>query len=190
MGNAVAAFALGIALRASGFLRDGGMQLADNKLLMHSACKEIAAGVLSKSLEDSALRSAEPSHGSEVVRRYGVKGARQMAKDGYKEVFAFWQPYYSSIKKQPYALQRTLVSLIASLDDTCLIHRAGYERSEQLRDEAADIFGRIAHDARPDDIERTLEDMCKRYASEGISPGGSADMLALTIFIDSLFTNN
>jgi triphosphoribosyl-dephospho-CoA synthetase len=28
--------------------------------------------------------------------------------------------------------------------------------------------------------------MCDRYAAEGISPGGAADMLALTIFIDSI----
>ena len=31
-----------------------------------------------------------------------------------------------------------------------------------------------------------LSSMCDSYASEGISPGGAADMLALTIFIDSI----
>ena len=31
-----------------------------------------------------------------------------------------------------------------------------------------------------------LQDLCVRYAAEGISPGGAADMLALTILIDSL----
>ena len=31
-----------------------------------------------------------------------------------------------------------------------------------------------------------LKEMCTRYAAEGISPGGAADMLALTIFIDSI----
>ena len=31
-----------------------------------------------------------------------------------------------------------------------------------------------------------LREICKRYAAEGISPGGAADMLALTIFIDSI----
>ena len=31
-----------------------------------------------------------------------------------------------------------------------------------------------------------LREMCSRYASEGISPGGAADMLALTILTDML----
>ncbi|MBO6169649.1 MAG: [citrate (pro-3S)-lyase] ligase [Bacteroidales bacterium] len=185
-----AIFSLGIALRASAAVPDGSRQITEDKVLMYSACKKIAAGILRKAREVSNLSEAAPSHGAEAVRKYGVKGARDMAADGYKDLFAHWLPYYSSIKKQPYALQRMLVCLIATLDDTCIIHRAGYERSEELRDEAADIFGEIAHSTDYDKTKLLLEGLCRRYASEGISPGGSADMLALTIFIDSLLTNN
>ena len=32
----------------------------------------------------------------------------------------------------------------------------------------------------------SLKAMCESYAAEGISPGGAADMLALTIFMDSI----
>ena len=38
------------------------------------------------------------------------------------------------------------------------------------------------------DDEEKLKDMCGRYAREGISPGGAADMLALTIFTDSIIS--
>ncbi|MBR0109834.1 MAG: triphosphoribosyl-dephospho-CoA synthase, partial [Bacteroidales bacterium] len=31
---------------------------------------------------------------------------------------------------------------------------------------------------------------CAQYAAEGISPGGAADMLALTIFINSILKTN
>ena len=185
-----AIYALGIALRASAVLSGCSSQVSGDKILMHSACMKIAAGLSRKSLEDNGLGDAAPSHGKEAADKYGVRGARGMAEEGYKELFTYWLPYYSSIKKQPYALQRTLVMLIAALDDTCLIHRAGYGRAQQLRDEAAELFDRIAH---PDDYEETkqiLENLCERYASEGVSPGGCADMLALIIFIDSLFTNN
>ncbi len=183
-----AIFALGIALRAGSVLSATGRQSAEDRIIMHSACRKIASRILHGPSEDGSPQGGVPSHGAEAVSKYGVKGAREMAEDGYRELFTFWLPYYSSIKKQPYALQRTLVYLIAAVDDTCLIHRAGYERSEQLRDEAADIFGRIAHDATPEDIEHVLEGMCRQYASEGVSPGGCADMLSLTIFVDSILT--
>jgi triphosphoribosyl-dephospho-CoA synthetase len=42
-------------------------------------------------------------------------------------------------------------------------------------------------DAVMADLIGHLKELCERYAAEGISPGGAADMLALTIFIDSIF---
>ena len=185
-----AIFALGIALNASSCLSVGGAQLTHHKHLMHSACKKIAAGILCNSQEDKGLGATKISHGESAVQKYGVMGARQMALDGYHQLFTEWLPYYSAIKKQPYAIQRALVLLIATLDDTCIIHRAGYERSRELRDEAAEVFGKIAHDADAEETKQMLERMCRQYVSEGISPGGCADMLALIIFIESLFNNN
>ena len=181
-----AIFALGIALRAA--VTDSGrrMEAAHNKIVMHKSLELMARGVLSNQLMDSELHSTAPSHGSQVVRQYGVKGAREMALDGYKDLIAFWQPYYQAIRKEPFALQRTLVFLIGVLDDTCMIHRVGIEHSEQLRDEAAEIFGEIAHGKDYGRTRQLLEGLCARYAAEGVSPGGAADMLALTLFVDSV----
>jgi triphosphoribosyl-dephospho-CoA synthetase len=36
------------------------------------------------------------------------------------------------------------------------------------------------------DLIGHLKEMCERYARERISPGGAADMLALTIFMESI----
>jgi triphosphoribosyl-dephospho-CoA synthase len=67
---------------------------------------------------------------------------------------------------------------MATLDDTCVIHRAGYARAREIKDDAKALTGHF-------DMDK-LKAMCDRYASEGISPGGAADMLALTIFMDSI----
>ena len=88
---------------------------------------------------------------------------------------------------------------MATLDDTCVIHRVGYERAKQVKAEAEgllkEIPGQAGNDAnsqdRNDEVVMAdlighLKGMCARYAAEGISPGGAADMLALTIFIDSI----
>ena len=183
-GHRGAIFAFGLSV--SVFWRR--MEFVDNKLVMQKYLVQTARVLLDNSKEDNKLHSTVLSHGEAAVQKYGVRGARAMALDGYKDLFAFWQPYFHGIRKQPFALQRTLVYLIVSLDDTCLIHRVGYERSEALRDEASDVFAEIAHGKDYEKTEALLKGMCDRYAAEGASPGGAADMLALTIFIDSLLS--
>ena len=183
-GHRGAIFALGLAVHVFG----RRMEFVDNKLVMQKYLAQTARVLLGNSKKDNELHSTALSHGETAVQKYGVKGARAMALDGYKDLFAFWLPYFHGIRKQPFALQRTLVCLIASLDDTCLIHRVGYERSGQLRGEASEIFDEIAHGTDYEKTESLLKGLCARYAAEGASPGGAADMLALTVFIDSLLS--
>jgi triphosphoribosyl-dephospho-CoA synthetase len=52
----------------------------------------------------------------------------------------------------------------------------GYERAQGVKAEAKAVLG---------EMDR-IKDLCSRYAAEGISPGGAADMLSLTIFVDSV----
>ena len=183
-GHRGAIFALGLAVSVFG----RRMEFADNQLDMQKYLAQTARVLLDNSPADNKLHSTALSHGEAAVQKYGVKGARAMALDGYKDLLEDWQPYYHGIRKQPFALQRTLVHLIASLDDTCLIHRVGYERSGQLRGEASEVFGEIAHGTDYEKTESLLKGLCARYAAENASPGGAADMLALTVFIDSLLS--
>ena len=126
-----------------------------------------------------AETAARLDNGASKRREAGIRGAMQMAKDGYKELFEDWLPYYRSIKAEEYGLQKTLLRIMATLDDTCVIHRVGYERAMAVKAEAKALAERF-------DMGK-LKTMCSSYAAEGISPGGAADMLALTIFIDSIF---
>ena len=152
-----------------------------------------------------AETAARLDNGSSKRREAGIRGAMQMAKEGYKELFEDWLPYYASVKADAHGLQKTLLRIMASLDDTCVIHRAGYERAKQVKAEAGALLEEIPGQAGNDgegpvgndggstssptvmaDLIGHLKEMCERYAAEGISPGGAADMLALTIFMDSI----
>ena len=177
-----AIYALGIALHAAARETD----IADYKQFMLSSLSQMGQRLSAIQLKLNEMHSGQPSHGSEAVKRFGVKGAREMAQEGYRDILAFCQPYYHAIRKQPFALQRTLVYLMALLDDTCMIHRVGYARSEQLKDELSGLFGEIARSLDYGRTERILRDLCARFAAEGVSPGGAADMLALTVFMDSI----
>ena len=126
-------------------------------------------------------RSVPPSqntHGGKAVRAHGVKGALQMAQEGYRALFDKWLPYFRSLDMKPFQGQKTLLLILSELDDTCIIHRVGYDRAQAVKAEAAALLKHFDEDA--------LVDMDRRFCAEGISPGGCADMLSLTIFIDSI----
>ena len=97
------------------------------------------------------------------------RGAQQIALDGYRPLFEDWLPYYASGAGE----LKTLLRIMSTLDDTCVIKRAGAEKAQLVKQEALTV----------DSME-----LCGRYAAEGISPGGAADMLALTIFIHSIIS--
>ena len=192
-----AIFALGLALNAA--LRtlsaaqpphpalDRPAQFAHNEQVMRNSLAQMYQGIYRNQLGDNGLGGTQLSHGGEVVRQYGVKGARELASEGYQALFEDWLPYYRNLQISPLAsLGRndkmreicTLLRIMATLDDTCVIHRAGYARAQEIKAEASAL-------AEHFDMDK-LKDMCNRYAAEGISPGGAADMLALTILIDSI----
>jgi triphosphoribosyl-dephospho-CoA synthase len=142
-------------------------------LMAESVLRKIPVQTLAAEVEPSL-----ESHGGKAVKAYGVKGALQMAKEGYKELFDSWLPYYRTVKADAFGLQRTLLKIMSELDDTCVIHRVGYERAQQVKAEAKALLDAFSIEG--------LQEMNRRYAADGISPGGAADMLALTIFIDSI----
>ena len=182
-----AIFCLGLALNATG--RE--MESPATEELMQKRLGEIAQAVFCKQLTDNQFHST-------------LMGARRIATTGYKELFEDWLPYYrelrgkevfSSAKKYADATEKTpfpqqtadatekprqatLLRIMSTLDDTCVVKRVGPERAEVVKGEAASLLENLS--------EEKLKDLCARYAAEGISPGGAADMLALTIFIDSI----
>ena len=252
-----AIFALGLALNAAGRLSVRRMESTDNEQVMQRCLGEMSQSISCKSLNDSELHSTAQSHGAEAVKKYGVKGARELASEGYQALFEDWLPYYRNLQISPLAsLGRndkmreicTILRIMATLDDTCVIHRVGYARAMEVKGEAMALLGEIPGQAGNDvhggpstgsgtagndgpstgsgtagnggpstgsgtagndgpstnsgtagndggstssptvmaDLIGHLKEMCERYAAEGISPGGAADMLALTIFMDSI----
>ena len=73
---------------------------------------------------------------------------------------------------------------MSTLDDTCVIKRVGKERAQEVKREAAQMLQ--CESQERDGWNDRLQEMCDRYAREGISPGGAADMLSLTVFVDSI----
>ncbi len=170
-----AIYALGLALNAA-FKVLSGTDVRDIERLMQLCMARIAGEQSSESINEVPERGE--SNGSAAVREYGVKGARQMAADGYSSLFGDWLTFYRGVASDPWRLQKTLLRIMSTLDDTCVIHRAGYGRAQEVKREAAGLLQSFSPEG--------LEALCGQYAREGVSPGGAADMLALTVFIESI----
>ena len=67
---------------------------------------------------------------------------------------------------------------MSKLDDTNVIHRVGFEQAQQVKQEALTLLDNYS--------DAALEQMNRDYIARNISPGGSADMVALTLFINAI----
>ena len=176
-----AIFCLGLALNA-------WMQGAHNEELMQNRLAETAQSIFRIQLSNNGLATTPEA----------LCGARQIAASGYRILFEDWLPYLRTDERasSPLHLQKLLLRIMSTLDDTCVVKRAGAERAQLVKGEAEAML--MAEEkwffAKPcekyfssdETKQNQLQELCDRYAAEGISPGGAADMLALTIFIDSI----
>ena len=126
----------------------------------------------------SEIPSARGTHGAEAKRSFKAVGALENARAAYPELFTDWLPYYLSLEGDPFRCHKTLLHIMTTLDDTNILHRRGAEGLARAKSEAARLL--------EDFSESGLSSLNKDFIRENISPGGSADMLSLTIFINSI----
>ena len=126
----------------------------------------------------SEIPLAQGTHGAEAKRSFKVGGALENARRAYPELFEDWLPYYRSLECDPYRCHKTLLHIMTTLDDTNILHRRGAEGLARAKSEAAMLL--------QDFSETKMSSLNKDFIRENISPGGSADMLSLTIFINNI----
>ena len=165
-----ALFCIGLSIAAASFLAcSTGTVEADSfrKLVSRTA---------------SRIPSAQSTHGAEAKRNFKVGGALENAREAYPELFTAWLPYYRSLEGDLYRCHKTLLYIMTDLDDTNVLHRRGAEGLAHTKSEAARLLKDFSMSG--------LSLLNKDFIRENISPGGSADMLSLTMFIKSIIINN
>lgn len=106
-----------------------------------------------------------------------LKSALDNAREGYSQLFGEWLPFYETRIKgdDSYVKHKTLLRIMCDLDDTNIVYRTDYDTMLQVKTEARHLL--------EDFSEAGIEDMNRDFVSRNISPGGSADMLALVVFL-------
>lgn len=128
-----------------------------------------------------SIPSTSGTHGAAVRQKHHVKGALDMALEGYAQLFEDWMPYFQHVKDDGQARLRLLLHIVSTLEDNNLYHRGGAELTQETQQRCA----RLAENFK---IENN-EALTKWMKEHNMSPGGSADMLALSLFAAHVIYN-
>jgi triphosphoribosyl-dephospho-CoA synthase len=127
-------------------------------------------------------------HGDVVAKRYGVAGARGEALGGFPHVVDIGLPMLHSRRAsgatENLARLDALLSIMSRLDDTCLLYRGGGEALVAAKRGAAAV--QSAGGGGTATGKQRLKRRDCRLLELGLSPGGSGDLLAATLFLDAL----
>lgn len=151
--------------------------------LLHNE-QDITASALQKTITSIAALFPVPkgTHGSKVNEelKKSVSGALDNAQQGYPMLFGDWLQLYRGLHGDNYQNHKTLLHIMSMLDDTNIYYRKGAETAQKVKEEAKKLEEEFSI--------KKLQYMNEWFITENISPGGSADMLALTIFINYLIS--
>jgi triphosphoribosyl-dephospho-CoA synthase len=77
-----------------------------------------------------------------------------------------------------------LLSLMAKLDDTCVLYRGGMEALRVVKSDARAVLDAGGYSNA--NGRQRMRELDRELIARHVSPGGSADLLAATIFLDAL----
>lgn len=131
--------------------------------------------------------STRVSHGRAMFLRHGARGARGEAESGFAHVYKVALPALRAARKrydnENFARLHALLALIASLDDTCLLYRGGRAALTAAQIGAQHV---LALGVESSQGYAALLELDRRLIELNASPGGSADLLAATLFVDRI----
>ena len=123
--------------------------------------------------------------GEGLYQKYGVRGIRGQVADGLPAVRSVSLPAFRALLARGldrnHAASVTLLHLIAAVEDTNLLHRGGPEGAAWARAQAKSLLA----GSEPPALE-AIAALDDAFIERNLSPGGCADLLAVTLFLDSL----
>jgi len=174
-----ALFALGLLCAAAGAARAEGRTASPADTVRHRWRDAILCGP-----------PAPDSHGSRVAHLFGAGGARAEAAAGFPHIRHIGLPALHRGRALAHdeagARVHAFFCLLAAVDDTNLLHRGGAEGLRYAQT-AAQRFLAAGSVGQPDWLPQAVA-LHRAFTTRRLSPGGCADLLAATLFLDWIET--
>jgi triphosphoribosyl-dephospho-CoA synthase len=175
-------FSFGLLATAAGRLLARGQPPRRDAL-----CAEVALlcdGLVGRDLPQASGATA----GERLFQRYGLTGARGEAASGFATVRHHALPAYlgarAAGRNRQDALLEALLTLLAVNPDTNLVARGGLDGLDHVRHQARRLLAEGA--TATSDLRTRLACFDDDLIARNLSPGGSADLLAVTWFLAML----
>ena len=181
--DAAALQAAGLEAEAAMFRTTGGVNTHKGALFSFSVllaalgrCLRLGGDVFDRSAAlTAALLPPQGTNGSAVALRHQVGGARAEALAGFPTA------RQAAVLLQTHDPLTALLWLMAHTEDTNLYHRGGAEGAAFVKEQAAAILA-----APPEQRVTLTQALDDALIDRWLSPGGSADLLALALFLNDI----
>ena len=145
------------------------------------ACAAMTRGLTARDFAGLTARTAVTA-GQRQYLQYGVTGVRGQAEAGFPAVLTAGLPRLEEALSRGHSLNdagcAALLALMAAADDTNLIRRGGRALQRRIADALTE---RLREDPFPEPA--LLREMDEAFIRRNLSPGGTADLLALTYLL-------
>jgi len=175
------------AIWALGLLVTAAAQLSARGASLVPRAVAARAGALAR-LQDRSAPGETGNKGELACRQYQVGGARGQARAGFPLVTGAGLRQLRASRSrgdnETTARLNALLAIISQLDDTCVLSRGGETALLELQAGAAQVLA--AGGAATAAGSQALLALEACALARGVSPGGAADLLAATLFLDRL----
>lgn len=171
-------FAGGILSAAAGYAINHSL----SKIDLLNIVKMMTEGLVHEELEGLG-KTSELTAGEKLYRQYGITGIRGEVENGFLSVQHAGLPaLHEAFKREANlndALVHTLISLMTVVEDSNVLWRTDFETAEEVKIIAKKIIalGSVFTNSG----RKAIQDTEKYFVHRRISPGGSADLLSVTI---------
>jgi len=180
-------FLLGIGCAAGGKALFKGARFSS----LQSIIKEFTSGLVERELNSGLLETNNDdklilTNGERLFLQHKVEGIRGEVQRGLPTVFDFSLPFYKANQglSQNHRLVQTLLAIMKFCEDTTILHRHSLETLKEVQEKAKQILD-IGGVTTTQGL-KAIEEMNEDFSNRKISPGGSADLLGVTVFLHLL----
>jgi len=174
-------FAAGVLCGAAGYLSQKTGHIKTEELF--ETASKMTWGIVSRELANLNTNKEKLTAGEQLYLKYQATGIRGEVEAGFPSVRNIGLPAFKMALdkglKLNYCLVHTLISLMTCTEDTTILWRKNKEVLVEVQREAKEILakGSVFTKEGLDEIYK----LDKKFIEKNISPGGSADLVAVTI---------
>lgn len=179
-------FLLSLLLYGAGYCIYSGKELTPENIVCFAS--ESVKGLTSKELGSLSQKISleNLTNGERLFLMHGITGARGEAEKGFPSVLNYGLPELRRVSLMGASTNSShiaaLLSIMYNSEDSNVIHRGGYDfwqnEYKEMVKETIQKFDPLSENYLP------IENLEERFLRSRISPGGAADLLCCSIFLD------